>query len=545
MKKFITIFTLALVVATGCKKSDLQLINPNSPTPQSALPTQTGIEEFTLGIWSKVGTAGNNWLTYSMVAHSIMGDEQWSSVGNFGWRYTDQVNTITLPAPYNTVVPNIFGVTQQVELQSLNTLVSTNLNANNIFVYEWNLGYFVNGESNILLQAIGTNTVISANEKIVLQAVAYWWKGFAYSRLGSMYLSGVINNNADGTTSGVYVSHDALITEANANFNKAITLLSSLPAPTANDTYATVMKAVNPPFCLYPTNRDMMIREIYTYEARNYMVNKKVAAMTSTDWAAVQALAVKGMIAGDQGYALGMDPTGTNDLSGTQQHVFEWGDNPGMPGWTYMSERLAQDFKPGDVRFTKGVITFTAAKTVVNNTSRGIQFGTRYVAQLIENGGYWATFNHSGYSPFACTYEENALMLAEASIRTGAIDPGLALVDQVRTFQGAGLTAVSGTGLSQALAIEELRKERRIGLYMRGLAFYDARRWGVTAPASAGGGRANCNVVVPNNLLGNPAATGFTVLPCFMDYNYMDYWDVPATEFSYNPPASGSVAIAN
>ena len=80
---------------------------------------------------------------------------------------------------------------------------------------------------------------------------------------------------------------------------------------------------------------------------------------------------------------------------------------------------------------------------------------------------------------------------------------------------------------------------------MRGLAFYDARRWGVTAPASGGGGRANCNVVVPNNLLGNPAATGFTVLACFMDYSYMDYWDVPATEFSYNIPASGSAAIAN
>src|ERR1700744_6268436 len=181
MKKFITVLLIGLVVATGCSKNDLNLINPNSPTPQSALPTQTGIEAFALGIWSKVGTANNNWLTYASVAHSIMGDEQWSSVGNFGWRYTDQVNTITLPAPYNTVVPNIFGVTQQVQLQSLNTLVYTNLKANNIFEYEWNLGYLVNGEANTLLQAVAANTVISANEKIVLNAVAYWWKGFAYS----------------------------------------------------------------------------------------------------------------------------------------------------------------------------------------------------------------------------------------------------------------------------------------------------------------------------------------------------------------------------
>jgi hypothetical protein len=544
MKKFIIILSVALIAATGCSKNDLNLINPNSPTPQSALPTQTGIEALTLGIWSKVGTSGNNWLTYASVAHSIMGDEQWASVGNFGWRYTDQVNTITLPAPYNTVVPNIFGVTQQVQLQSLNTLVSTNLNSNNIFVYEWNLGYLVNGEANNLLQALTTNTAISATEQTVLQAVAYWWKGFAYSRLGSMYLSGVINNAIDGTTSNTYVPHAALITEANADFNKAIALLQTLPAPAAGDTYSTVMKIVNPNFTLYPTNRDMFIREIYTYLARNYMVNLKVAAATATDWQAIQTLATKGMVQGDVGYSLGMDPSGT-DLSGSQQHVFEWGDYPSMPGWTYMSERLAQDFKPGDSRFTKGVITLTTAKTVVNNTSRGIQFGTRYVAQLIEAGGYWATFNHSGYQSFGCSWEENALMLAETNIRTGSIETGLGYVDQVRTGQGAALPAVKGTGLNLANALEELRKERRIGLYLRGVAFYDARRWGVTAPASSGGGRANCNVVVPNNLLGNASATGFTVLACFMDYNYMDYWDVPATEFSYNVPSAGSAAIAN
>ena len=541
MKKYIALFTLALIVVTSCKKSDLQILNPNSPTPGSAYPTQGGLEEVALGVWTKT-VVGNNLLMHSLVAHSIMGDEQWASVGNFGWRYANQVNTITLPAPYNNVVPNIFATTQQQQLQSLNNLVSANANASDVFVYEWNLGYLVNGEANDLLLAIGQNTVVSASEKTIMQAFAYFWKGLAYSRLGSMYLSGVINNNTDGTTSSLYVPHAALITEGNADFDKAIALLA--PYSNTDAVYTSTMKVINPPFCIYPTNAAMWIREMYTYEARNLLVNKKVAAMTAADWSAVQALAAKGLIANDVVFAEGMDPAGTSDFSGTQGHVFLWDNYTGNPGWTYMSERLVQDFKIGDVRFTKGVTKITTPE--VNRSSRGIQFGTRYVASLIENGGYWSTnAKHLGYEQFAGSYEENALMLAEANIRTGSIDAGLAYVDQVRTFQGAGLAAVANTGLTLAAAVEELRKERRIGLYLRGLAFYDARRWGVTAPASAGGGRANCIVLVPNSVFQSATASGYTPLSCFIDYSYLDYWDVPATEFSYNVPASGSVAIAN
>jgi hypothetical protein len=145
---------------------------------------------------------------------------------------------------------------------------------------------------------------------------------------------------------------------------------------------------------------------------------------------------------------------------------------------------------------------------------------------------------------FAGSYEENALMLAEANMRTGDLNGGLALVDQVRAANGAGLTAVAGTGLNEVQALEELRKERRIALTYRGLAFYDARRWNVIAPVSAGGGRANANVVVPNSVIGVAPAAGWTLLPCLIEYNYMDYWDVPVTEFSYNVPDAGSAPIA-
>ena len=555
MKKLITVFAISLTLMVGCKKSELQILNPNSPTPD-ALSTQIGLEEFTLGVWTKTNS-NNNIITHSLVIHSIMGDEQWASVGNFGWRYVNQVNTITLPAaaPYNSIViHNIFNTTQQLQLASLNNLVSANANASDANVYEWSF-YVVNGQANKLLSAIDANTVVSATEKTVMKAFAYFWKGLAYSRVGSMYISGIITNASDGSTNGSYVTHDAIITEANKNFDQAIALLT--PLSNTDATYTSTMKVINPPFCHYPTNAAMWIREMYTYEARNLMVNKKVTAMTATDWGNVKTLATKGLIAGDQPFDEGMDPAGKSDYSGTQGHVFEWGNWVGQPGWTFMSERFVQDFKAGDNRFTNGVINLTnytaqptltktaAADFYVNKDARGVQFGTRWAANLIEYGGYWATNNFLGAVKFACSYEENALMLAEANIRTGAIDPGLAFVDQVRAAQGAGLASVSGTGLDLPTAIEELRRERRIALYLRGLAFYDARRWGVTAPASAGGGRANAVVLVPNSVFAGTTASGYTVLNCYMDYNYMDYWDVPVTEVAYNAAAPGSAATAN
>lgn len=122
-------------------------------------------------------------------------------------------------------------------------------------------------------------------------------------------------------------------------------------------------------------------------------------------------------------------------------------------------------------------------------------------------------------------------MRAEALIYTGLIDDGLALIDAVRTAQGAGLTAVSGTGLDEVAAKEELRSERRIGLLFRALSFYDARRWGVIEAGRTGAVALSRTGVVNTN------AT--------INYNYLDYWDVPDNELVYNPPAEGSAPVKN
>jgi hypothetical protein len=126
-------------------------------------------------------------------------------------------------------------------------------------------------------------------------------------------------------------------------------------------------------------------------------------------------------------------------------------------------------------------------------------------------------------------------MLAEANIMLGNIDAGLAYVDAVRDYQGSGVAHVAGTGLNQVGAMKELVKERAAALLFRGLSFYDARRWGWTYDVSLGGGSYG-NVFLTKDGVMNTNAT--------INYNFMDYWDVPADESVLNP-AKGSVPTMN
>jgi hypothetical protein len=132
----------------------------------------------------------------------------------------------------------------------------------------------------------------------------------------------------------------------------------------------------------------------------------------------------------------------------------------------------------------------------------------------------------------AGTYEENELMKAEALIMTGQIDKGAESIDAVRTYQGAGLAPL-GTGLTQAAAYEQLRRERRIALAFKGLSFYDARRWDIIAPDKS---RTGTTVV---------SVTGAVSTNATIVYGFLDYWDVPDNELAYNPAAAGSAPTRN
>ncbi|HEX4956902.1 MAG TPA: RagB/SusD family nutrient uptake outer membrane protein [Lacibacter sp.] len=551
MKKQILMISAAFLLLAGvsCKKEDLDITNPNQPTP-SSLATEQGIKNFALGIYQK----GFGWsdkpggVGFYLVAlgyHSAMGDEIFMPWGNWGWRWGIQVNTITLPG--GKVIPNPIGPRQKDQLQSTNSRQAGELNA---FQYEWASMYLMNGQCNALLQALDNPELKlsgdAATKKKMLQAWAYWWKGFAYSRIGSMYIAGVVNNSTDGTTTQNYVTNTAILAEAESNFAKADALLATL---SANAAYTEVWEAIVPSFNRKPSvgggviTPAMWRRHINTYRARNLMANKEVSAMTAADWTAVANFANNGLQSGDQSFIWAMTSDGNNDLAGSFYHPTILISD--YAGWWMPSERLIQEFKSGDQRLDRRFAEYpSVAWWWVNPRGRGIQLGTRYYAIDIEDGGDFASVVNSGFIHMAGTYEENELMKAEALIRQGGasnINAGVTIINNVRTVQNAGLAALP-SGMTQTDALEELRRERRVALFMRGTAFYDARRLGIIKPASQGGGRANAIVVVPagSAYLGLSSASA---QPCFMNYDYMAYWDVPQNELDFNIPAAGSAPV--
>ena len=200
-----------------------------------------------------------------------------------------------------------------------------------------------------------------------------------------------------------------------------------------------------------------------------------------------------------------------------------------------LSERWVQEFVAGDKRKDQNVITL--ASVGLFNTDRGNSFNTRYSLKYGGAGLTGVTIysnNAIGANEItiAGTYEENELMKAEALIMTGQVDAGATAIDAVRTYQGAGLTAL-GAGLTQAAAYEQLRRERRIALAFRGLSFYDARRWDIIAPDKSRTGA----VVV--------SSTGAVSTNATIVYGFLDYWDVPDNELAYNPAETGSAPTKN
>jgi hypothetical protein len=556
LRKYSVILLLPALLMGACKKSILQLPNPNAPTPGASLITEGGIDAFAEGIFEKFiayenGDGDLNFFQLQWLIESNMGDENFSPYSNWGGRYPMNVATITLPAPYNTVIPNPSGFATQLDiLQSENTRTAGDGNS---IQYEWDVFYYINAQANTLLGALDNSALVltgdAATKKKLLQAWAYYWKGYSYSKLGSMYIAALIDDSPDSTnkglTSNLYVANTAVLADANANFSQALAVFNSI---TEDADYDATFEAIVPSFnentkVITPA---MWARQIHTFEARNYLANHKVASMGASDWNTILNEADSGLVAGDYTLEWGMTTGDINDLSSPAQlgfafHPYEL-DNVNN-ALTFVSERLIQDFQAGDARFTKNFGLYPGG-SVVNVRSRGIQFGTRYIPTYIENGGSFATNEQLGVVPIAPTYEENALMIAEADIYLGNISQGDALIDQVRSYQNAGLPPAASHGLILDSAVAQLHSERRIGLYDRGVAWYDARRWGVTAPASSGGGRANANVLVPGSLIGG-GSTPATILPCFINYDFVDYWDVPQNELAFNPAGAGSAPIAN
>ena len=519
MKKLYIIVVLSLWLIS-CSKDSLNLENPNEKSLE-VLKTEEGMEKFTIGTYDplRYRYRVSNYTWAALTLHNLMGDATSAFAGNLGFRAGNTPYTITRPS--GVVVPSTLGASQVAIFEIDNT---RDKGEDNAMHNEWSTLYALIGHCNVALELLNNNQVAfqgsNANTKLKTYKVWYlWWKGFAYSRLGSLYSKAVITNQYNQLSNN-YQSHENVIAEATRLFTEAQNILSTISEDDA--TYIELFKLFVPSHfqvgkggVLSPQT---FIRQINTYKARNILVNKYTTDLTSADLTEIEQLCNNGIQANDIIFTMRAHPDASLCFVATDY----WSPSMMTTTWEYPSERWVQDFKPGDNRFTRNLAR--RSEPYFNPRGRGLSLGTRY--EFIDGADYASSTPGQAEMPFACTYEENQLMLAEVKIRQGNIDAGLAHIDAVRNYQNAQLVAVAGTGLSQTQALEELRRERRIGLFLKGTPFYDARRWGTLKPLAQGGGRPTAIVLVE--------ADG-TVEPCTIDYQYKEWFDVPASETDFNP----------
>ena len=550
--KYLYISVVALVLATSCKK-DLDVKNPNQ-LDFTNLTTESDIISIAQGGTyvngfngpggNSLGWLGDSYFSLGLGYHSLLGDEVGAEAAN------QLINQVSLPdkVTYDDGTSTINSAPSKQVFKINNTIFNK---GNNAVYFEWLSMYALNNASNKTLFYLNQVNYSSDSiaKKNVLRAWAYFWKGFAYSKIGSMYIAGLaVNNSVDATKpeNSNYLSNNNMIVESNRYYDLAISTLNGI----ANANVVTdYMSKLIPVFCQIGNggiiSKDMWIRNINTLKARNLLVNKSLTgiggltAMNIADWNTILTLTANGIknndfvFTGRTAAANGFFTAG----SGSVQAMTAISSATAGLKTFRLSERLYQDFKNGDARKINNFVL----KDYKNQVG-GFTFSTRYAFKNAGNGGSAAVIANNGVGSqeifIGASFEENELMKAEANINIGGINlnTGLLQIDNVRTYQNAALPALGGTLISVAQAKEELRLERRTALALRGLAFYDARRIGYTFDISKGGSRTKCVVYKADGTL-NTNAT--------LNYNFYAYWDVPDNELYINQPAPGSADVKN
>ena len=548
-----------LLLTFGSCKKQLDVKDPNDPTFEVNVTSESGITAYAKGAiyWNGFnysdGWLGDSYFSLPWGYHELMGDvvgggqgsnNQTTTMGvpdKFQADPNDPSTVFTNPSPQATGIIRVF-----------NTAAAT-ANANNALYYEWVNMYSMINSCNLTMEhldAIG----LSADKANTIKAWCYWWKGFAYAQIGTLYYAGLIRDESNLlATSFVnkFVTQAEIIAESNKQLNLASAALSGI---SNQGEYNSIIAKLIPAQCQVelgaPPSSAEWTRTINTMLARNILLNKlapfvngnpdaaisktTITPMTSADWQQVLSLCANGLQEGDHVFT-GRSSGSNSFFSASGGSVASMLAASNQTTTYKLSERLVQQFKTGDNRlanFTTDDGTFFGDANT-NTTRYSLKDGVDSALTGIPILGSKQPGGIEIY--IGPTYEENELMIAEAKIRTGDIDGGLASVDNIRDYQGSGVAAVSGTGLNLSQALQELTMERMAALALRGLSFYDSRRWGWTYAIANGGGRYGCVLNFNGNWYTNAT----------IDYNFMDYWDVPADETDKNPPSEDSAPVKN
>ena len=556
---YLGFFAALVLFSTSCQK-ELEVGNPNAPTLGGNVTEENGLAKLAQGgIYLNGLSYGDGWLGDSYFSlprgyHEEMGDIIGGGEGS-----NNQITT--LPAP------------EYIQLNASNKLTNPSPNpaiiraynsraataqGNNALMYEWMNMYAMQQACNNVIDLADkvTYTGDKATKIATVKAWAYFWKGWAYAQIGTLYIAGVITDTA-GKTSNTYVTHDAIISRSNYYYDLAVTTLGGA---TVTSDYTAMLGNLIPASSQVGNGqlmtKDMWVRNINTLKARNILLNKMSTFVNGVAGVTISKNAFSGvMTAADWNNILTLTANGVKStdyvLTGRTSDLNSWfgvnggtaaalATNRASSGTFKISERFVQDFADGDLRKASNF-------KLGYQFTHGLSFGTRWSLNPnwqttdLPGGGTiagvysYGTKNVGKYELIiAASYEENAMMQAEANIQLGNIATGLSYIDAVRKYQGAGLAAATAATKTDAIAL--LVKERRVALAFRGLSFYDARRWGWTYPIANGGGRYGATVFDIKEVVWTNAT---------INYNYMDYWDVPGDEFELNAPSAASAPIKN
>src|SRR5438552_11432925 len=194
--------SIALVLGlTSCKKQ-LDVKDANDPTFGTNVTSETGITAYAKGgiFWNGFnygdGWLGDSYFSLPWGYHELMGDvvgggqgsnNQTTTMGVPDKFQADPANPATV---FTNTSPQVSGI-----IRTFNNSAST-AQGNNALYYEWINMYGMINVCNLTLENLG-RVSLSTDKTNAIKAWCYWWKGYAYAQIGTLYYAGLIEDHSN------------------------------------------------------------------------------------------------------------------------------------------------------------------------------------------------------------------------------------------------------------------------------------------------------------------------------------------------------------